>query len=61
MRLKVNLERSTQQNISDTAANIPSHKPSKWDEQDMLGTKGEERTNSSATFSDGLLHMDTPV
>ena len=33
----------------------------KQDEQDMLGTAGEVRTNSLATFSYGLLHMDTTV
>ena len=27
----------------------------------MLGTAGEVKTNSLATFSNGLLHMETPV
>ena len=27
----------------------------------MLGTTGEERSNSEATFSYGLLHIDAPL
>ena len=38
-----------------------SHKSSKKDEQEMLGTAGEVKTNSYATFSHGLLYMETPV
>ena len=30
-----------------------------FDAQDMLGTGGKIRTNSFATFSCGLLHIDT--
>ena len=38
-----------------------SSKPSKIGEQDILSTAGETRTNSLATFSYGLLHINTPV
>ena len=31
------------------------------DEEDMLGTSGEVRTNLVATFSSGLLHIDISV
>ena len=43
------------------ATNLSSHQPAKYDEQDMMKTAGEVRTNSSVMFSNGLLHMDTPV
>ena len=33
------------QNSSCVATYLPSHKPSKLDKQDMLGTGGEVRTN----------------
>ena len=34
------------QNSSCTATYLPSHKPSKYDKQDTLGTDGEVRKNS---------------
>ena len=40
---------------------LPSHKLSKKVEQDTLSTAKVVRTNSSATFSSGLLQLDTPV
>ena len=42
---------------------MPLNKESKpnYDKQDMLGNVGEIRTNSSSTFSYGLLRMDTLV
>ena len=51
-----NPECSSLRNSSCTAANLPSNKLSKRDEQDILGTAGEVWTNSFE-----LLHMDTPV
>ena len=38
-----------------------SHKPSEWDEQDLLNTAGEVRMNSEVTSSYGNQHMDMPV
>ena len=52
---------NTPQNISCLATHFLSHKPYKWDEQYMLGTTGEVRKNSEATFSNVLLHMDEPL
>ena len=49
------------QNSSCTATYLPSHKPPKSDEQDVLGTGQDVKTNLQVMFSDGLLHMDTPV
>ena len=43
------------------ATNLPYHKPSKKDEQDILDTAEEVRINSWETFFYGLLHMDTPM
>ena len=40
---------------------IPSPKPSRLNEQDMLSVAGDVRTDSLAMFFYGLLHMDTPV
>ena len=37
---------SALQNISCTSTYLPSHKPSKWDEQDIQGSTEEIRTNS---------------
>ena len=51
----------THQNSSCMATYLPSQKPFKYNKQDMLGIASEVRTNSQATFSHELLHMDTPV
>ena len=44
-----------------TATDLPSCKPSEWDEQYMLVNACEVRTYSIVTFSQGLLHMDSSV
>ena len=49
------------QNGSCTASYDPSHKTSKQDEQDMWGTAGDVRTNTSMAFSYGLLLTEAPV
>ena len=43
-----------------TATYLPSRKPSKKDDQDMLGTAAEERIHKRG-FLMGLKRMDTPV
>ena len=48
------------QNSSCTATYLPSHKPSKSDKEDMLGTAGEVRMNSYL-MSYRLPHLATPV
>ena len=58
---KINLRSNTPQKGSCTATYLPSHKPSKYNEQDMRSTTGEVRMNSKATFSYGLIHIDTLV
>ena len=52
---------NTPQNSSCMAICLPSHKPTKSDEQDMRGTAREVKTNSKATIYYGLLHKDAPV
>ena len=51
-----NPESSTLQNSSCMATYLTSHKPSKWDKKDILGTTREARTNFY-----GLLPMDITV
>ena len=43
------------------ATYLLSHKPSKYNKQNMLVTAGEVKMNSLATFSYYLLHMDALV
>ena len=40
------------------ATYLPSYKPSKENEQEMLGTAGEVKTNSQVMSSYGLLHTN---
>ena len=49
----------TQQKSIFTATYRSSHKPFKLDEEDMLGSATQVRTNSLATFFYGTLHKDT--
>ena len=53
-----NPQSSTQQNSYCMTTYFPSHRLSSLDTQD---TAREVKTNSLATFSYGLLHIDTPV
>ena len=46
MLFRTNPGSSAQQNSSCTATYLLSHKPSKYDEQDMLSTAGEVKMNS---------------
>ena len=39
---------------------LPSHKPSKLDKQDILGSAGKVRKNSYVMFPPWILHMDVP-
>ena len=48
-------------NSSYTATNLPSPKPYKKGEQNMLGFAGQVRMNTQVTFFDDFLHMDTLV
>ena len=52
---------SNPQNNNCLATYFPSLKLSKKEEQDMLHTAGLVWTNSKATITYGLLHMDIPV
>ena len=54
--MALNKETKLNQNNGCTATYLPSHKPSKQDEQDKLGTAGKVRINSLATLSYGSLH-----
>ena len=49
------------ENNSCMATYLPSHKPSKEDEQNMQSTAGEAEMNSWAMFSDRLLRIEAPV
>ena len=49
---------STLQNNSYMTTYFPSHKASKLNEKDILGTAGEVRTNSLAIFFCELLYID---
>ena len=55
------LKATPRRNNSCTSSYLPSLKPSKLDEQDMRDAAGEDRTNSSITFSYRLLHMNVPM
>ena len=59
--LSTNPESRTPQNSSYMATYVPSHKPSKLDEQDMFGTASKVGTNSLVTSSSGFLHTDLAV
>ena len=50
---------NTSQNITDKTTYFPSYKQSESDEQDMLGTGIEVRTNSYVAFFNRFRHMDT--
>ena len=52
------LEAAQYKNNSCTATYHPSQKPFKENEQEMLCIVDGVRTNWSATFGNGLLHMD---
>ena len=52
---------SSQQSRNCTATYLPSHKPSKYDKQDILDTTGEVMGHSEVTFSHQLLHMNISV
>ena len=54
------LEAETHKTAAVKPCYLQSHKPSKLDEPDMLGTAGEVRTNLWVTFVYGLKHMNTP-
>ena len=47
------------QNSSYMATCLPSHKLSKQEEQDMRGTAGKAKTNSSAKFFYEAPHIET--
>ena len=59
--LWTNPRSSTPQNSSCTATYPKSHKPFKWDSQEMQGTAGEARTNSYTIYFYGLLQIAVPV
>ena len=56
-----NHESNNSQNSNCTATNFLSHKQTKLDGQDMQSPEGEARTNSKATFSYRLLHVDVSM
>ena len=51
---------STLRSSSFSTTYLLLHKTFNLDEKDMLGTAGEVRVNSTAMFSNDLLHMDMP-
>ena len=61
MMFWTNTGSSNLQNSNCTATYLLSHKPPKSDQQDMLGTAGEIKMNSSLTFANGLEHINTPM
>ena len=52
---------NTQRNCSFIVTYIPSLKPFKKAERDMLETAGETKIDSHVTFCNGPLHIDVPV